>query len=100
MSMLTSMESTYLTVEPVPYEGTTSDKEANWNSHNFVLYGYDEVLCGRCDASTYGQAAFYPCGSDIPYQARLFFEDGREEIHRLPMNYTWDDIDQLTRKEK
>lgn len=86
-------------IEPVPYEGFPSDKEANWNSHKFVPYGYDESLCDRCGATTYGRSAYYPCGAEVPYQVRVFHEDGTQEIHKLPMNFSWDDIDQLTRKE-
>lgn len=93
------MEATYFTIEPLPYEGTFSDRAVNWNSHRFVPYGFDEVLCERCSASTYGEAAFYPCGTDLLYQARLFFEDGREETHNLPMGFTWEYLDQLSRKE-
>lgn len=94
------MESTGYLIEPVPYQGTNSDKQVNWSSHRFVQYGYDEVLCDRCDASAHGRSAFYPCGGEVLYQVSFVHEDGREIIRQLPANWTWDDIDQLWKDTK
>ena len=94
----TKIEGLFIT--PVPFSGLSCDREVNHNSHKFVSYAYDHIMCERCSTEPHQVSASYPCGADIPYQVTLFLEDGTKAVHELPMNFSWDDIDQIEGKYK
>lgn len=89
-------------VSPQPFSGLSSEREANYNSHDFRTYGYDYVYCERCDATPHGELAFYECGTDgYPTVVTALYSDGSEERHLVPSGTDlWGFIDQLpTRKD-
>lgn len=60
---------------PVPFPGTAEERQANRNTHYFVMSGdpeAPEIVCINCDTKPGHEAANYPCGEDPP---RMEIED-------------------------
>lgn len=89
---------TGMTISPIPFAGTIDEKTANYETHRLVRYGYDSGNCERCGSEMYNEAIYYQCGADIPHQVMVTLDDGRYEVHNLPMSFTWDDITTVERK--
>lgn len=89
-------------VTPAPFSGLASEREANYNSHDFRTYGYDDVACGRCDARPHGELAFYECGADgYPIIVTAVYSDGSEERHLTPEGTDlWAFIEQLPNRKE
>ena len=52
---------------PVPFDGTPEQAHLNIDTHQWGNYDSD-IVCVRCDAKFWHEAARYKCGADVPRQ--------------------------------
>lgn len=76
---MTTKEILYEIDEPVPFPGSVSEKNANFDTHKFAFDG-DDARCERCDSKVWHKAAYYRCGEDPPRQIHVFYADGSEDV--------------------
>lgn len=50
---------------PVRFDGTTEQRERNFNSHFWVDDG-DAGVCNDCGCKPFSMTAAWPCGVDVP----------------------------------
>lgn len=52
---------------PLEFNGTPTQRHANWRSHNFQGFGPDaDERCVACDCRPGGTVAWWPCGTTVP----------------------------------
>jgi hypothetical protein len=50
---------------PVPFDGPSEVRRANYDSHRWTAY--DELVeCQRCASASWSWDAYWPCGAEVP----------------------------------
>lgn len=82
-STLTRMRICETINEPIPFQGTEEEAQANFATHHWWQDPDDwEMMCDNCGHKAWHKGASYPCGTEVPRRDVIVWFDAEGERHR------------------